>query len=104
MRKRGGVALDVVSVQPFQRARDRAVQPHLSGDREFAEQRLLHQRVGEAVLAGHPRLRDHPRLQRLLHQQQQRLVVMAGEVREEVVAKLATGDGGKRDQIVAVLR
>ena len=46
MRKRGGVALDVVSVQPFQRARDRAVQPHLSGDREFAEQRLLHQRVG----------------------------------------------------------
>ena len=43
---------------------------------QLAEQRLLHQRVGEAVAPGLRRLLDHARGERLLDQPQQRVVVV----------------------------
>ena len=102
-REAAGALVGVRAVALLQRLADLAVQAHAARRRELGEQRLLHLRVREAVAPGLLRLLDHARLERLLDQLQQRVLVAVAEQRQRVVGEVAADDRGDLQQLVRLL-
>ena len=98
-----GALVGAGAAAPLERLADLAVQAHAARRRELVEQRLLHQRVREAVAARLAHLLDHARLERLLDQSQQLVLVALAEQRERLVRELAADDGGDLQQLVRLL-
>ncbi len=104
LRQAAGALVGARAPAPLQRLGDLPVNPDAAGGGELVEQRLLHQRMREAVVARLRHLLDDARFEPFLDQPQQLVLVAFAQQRERVVGELAPDDGGHLEELVRLFR